>query len=105
MITTEFDEWMKIKMFKTECDKWENAEYPYDLAECGFCFTYHAFVYSWSCHNAEHDEMRQEATELITGMERETRDMLYDNPEKFRHLVLAFRKKFAKFYKKENNDD
>jgi hypothetical protein len=82
MTTTEFKE------FK----KWRTALYPYDEAECGYCATQHASI--CSCDNTEHAEMRQEAQKL------ELTEIVYSgDPKKFRRTVLAFRKKFAKFYK------
>jgi hypothetical protein len=80
-------------MSKRELDK---SEYPYDRAECGFCATQHAYSSFSSCYKPEHAEMKREADTLGLA------NMLH--AETFRDMVLAFREKFAKFYK-ENSDE
>jgi hypothetical protein len=74
--------------------RWMNGEYPYDLAECGYCATQHA--YKWNCTNTKHAEMKQEAQEL------KLYDLVYGNdPGKLHRTVLAFRERFAEFYKRK----
>jgi hypothetical protein len=80
-----------------EFDKWMAAEYPYDRAECGCSAIEHA---NHCCGRLEHAEMIEAAGEL--GLFNVT---LRNDPEKFHNTVLAFRKRFAKFYKKENSDE
>jgi hypothetical protein len=83
---------MTYKYIKTERGNWWKTEYPYDLAECGWCATQHD---GSNCNDQEHAEMRQEAKKLrLSGM-------LEAEPfraRKFRRVVLAFREKFAKFF-------
>jgi cytochrome c556 len=98
MITTELDKWRTamIKTDKTELSKWRESEYPYDFAECGHCATQHDYRSRYRCCTSAHAEMWQEAQKL------ELFKIVYsDDPEKLRNAVLAFREKFAEFYKRK----
>jgi hypothetical protein len=75
-------------MNKSEIYKWHNGEYPYDYAKCGNCATQHKFSYFMGgCAVPEHAGMREDSEKL--------RNKLDDG---FRKSVLAFRKKWAKYY-------
>jgi hypothetical protein len=79
-----------------EVKKWELGKFPYDRAECGTCATNHdvdAF-----CLVPEHEKMKVAAREMNVGPSK-----IRDNPTGSRKLVLAFRKKFAKFYPKRKH--
>jgi hypothetical protein len=109
-----------------ELDKWRKAEYPYDNAECGICATSHEYCYSPEhaemkqearklglFNDTQHlwfDEMKQEAKKLglfntqylwFDEMMRQVVEELGldHDVERFRDKVLAFREKFAEFYK------
>jgi hypothetical protein len=72
---------------RTEYERWARGEYPYDMAECGWCATQHALL--WGCCQQNHAEMREEAKKLRA---------ILQTPVKFRKAILAFREKFARFY-------
>jgi hypothetical protein len=73
---------------RTEIDKWHNAEYPYDPAECGLCATQHSrHSLLGGCAIPAHDGMRKDSDKLPDKVARG-----------FRKSVLTFRKKWAKYY-------
>jgi hypothetical protein len=74
-----------------EHKKWQDFKFPYDPAECGNCATFHQ--YGSACNVGIHEEMRIAAQKMgICGGD------IVSHPVRSRRLVLAFRKKFAKFY-------
>ena len=77
----------------TEVDKWFSREYPYDMAECGYCASMHARD-NPECHEPEHEAMRKHAAKL--GLRIPTAG----TPPKIIRAFMAFRKRWAKFYPK-----
>jgi hypothetical protein len=78
-----------------EYSRWMYAQFPYDRAECEVCATQHAHSVFGTCRERTHEEMRAAAVE----MDLSPAD-IFDAPIRSRKLILAFRKKFAKFYPK-----
>jgi len=73
----------------TEFNNWLDAKYPYDMADCGNCATVHASV---ECHM--HPEMSRVAKEEY-GFTAKTQREITPIVKK---RILAFRRRFAKFY-------
>jgi hypothetical protein len=90
---TNFKEAPMSKQGEAEYRKWAYAEFPYDEAECYFCATAHRRKDRSGCMVPHHAEMRKAAAALEIGG-----DEIFAHPRRSRRLILAFRKKFARFY-------
>jgi len=73
----------------TERDKYLQAEYPYDFANCGFCILAHKVG---QCDLPEHAELVRAAIELLRGRS------LWSDPNSTCEVFTNLRELFREFY-------
>lgn len=79
-------------MARTEVEKWNIGQFPYDRAKCKHCASWHQ-TFPGMCQIPAHAPMVAAAKKLDLRGLLDTGD-----DKKIRRAFLSFRKKFARFY-------